>query len=82
MFNNILSYQAEVLGIAVANVVNVTGVERILIGGQIYHLLKDELLPIVKGTATKHAIGSGMKNVDILLNQLGPEAPALGVTML
>lgn len=79
---NILKYQAEVLGIAVANVVNITGVERILIGGQIYHLLKDELLPIVKETANKHAIGGGMKNVDILLNQLGPEAPALGATLL
>lgn len=80
--NNILRFQAEVLGIAVANVVNVTGVERILIGGQIYHLLKDELLPIVNETATKHAIGNGMKDVAILLNKLGPEAPALGATLL
>ena len=80
--HNILQYQAEVLGVAVANVVNITGVERIIIGGQIYHLLKDELLPIVKETANKHAIGNGMKNVDILLNQLGPEAPALGATLL
>lgn len=79
---NILQYQAEVLGIAVANVVNITGVERIIIGGQIYHLLKDKLLPIVKKTANKHAISNGMKNVDILLNQLGPEAPALGATLL
>ena len=79
---NILQYQAGILGIAVANVVNITGVERIIIGGQIYHLLKNELLPIVKETASKHAIGNGMKYVDILLNQLGPEAPALGATLL
>jgi glucokinase len=78
----ILKYQAEVLGIAIANVINITGVERILVGGQIYHLLKDELLPIMEVTANKHAIGNGMKNVDILLNQLGPEAPALGATLL
>ena len=82
VIQNILKYQAEVLGIAIANVVNITGVERIIIGGQIYHLLKDELLPIVKDISNKHAIGNGMKNVDILLNQLGPEAPALGATLL
>ena len=79
---NILMYQAEVLGIGIANVINVTGVERIIIGGQVYHLLEEELLPIVRGTSKEHAIGGGMKNVDILLNKLGPEAPALGVTLL
>ena len=79
---NILRYQAKVLGIAVANVINITGVERIIIGGQIYHMLKDELLPIVKETADKHSIGNGMKNVEILLNKLGPEAPALGASLL
>ncbi|MBU0529864.1 ROK family protein [bacterium] len=79
---NILKFQAEVLGIAIANVINITGVERILVGGQIYHLLKDELLPLVIETANDHAISNGMKNVDILLNKLGPEAPALGATLL
>ena len=79
---NILKYQAEILGIAIANVINITGVERIVIGGQIYHLLRDELLPTVKETAHKYAIGNGMKNVKILLNQLGSEAPALGATLL
>ena len=79
---HILKYQAEVLGVAVANVINITGVERIIIGGQVYHLFEDELLPIVRETSKEHAIGDGMKNVDILLNKLGPEAPALGVTLL
>ncbi len=79
---NILTYQAEVLGIAIANVINISGVELIVIGGQIYHKLKDELIPIVKDSAKKHAIGSGMKNVDIVLNHFGAEAPALGVSMV
>lgn len=79
---NILKYQAEVLGVAIANVINITGVERIIIGGQIYHLKKDELLPIVKEFANKHTIGDGMRNIEILLNQLGSEAPAIGATLL
>jgi len=79
---NILKYQAEVLGVAVANIINITGVERIIIGGQVYHKLKEELLSIVIETASKHAIGNGLKNVEILLNKLGSEAPALGATFL
>jgi len=80
--HKLLKYQAEVLGIAIANVINITGVERIIVGGQIYHLLKDDLLPIVKRIATNYAIGGGMNNVEIKLNQLGSEAPALGATLL
>ena len=79
---NILQFQAEVLGISIANVINITGVERIIIGGQVYLLLEEELLPIVRESSKEHAIGDGMKHVDILLNKLGPEAPALGVTLL
>jgi len=79
---SILKYQAKVLGIAIANVINITGVEKVIIGGDIYHSLRNELLPIVGEFAQKHAIGNGMDNVGIVLNQLGAEAPALGATLL
>ena len=82
VLQDILKYQAEVLGIAIANIVNITGVERIIVGGHFYHVLKEKLLPIVEVSANKHAIGNGMKNVDILLNKLGSEAPSLGATLL
>lgn len=79
---NVLNYQASVLGIAIANVINLTGIERIIIGGQVYHQLKNELLPIVEQSAAAHSIGGGMLNVEIRLNELGSIAPALGVTLL
>ena len=82
VLQDILKYQAEVLGIAIANIVNITGVERIIVGGHFYHVLREKLLPIVEESTNKHAIGNGMKNVDILLNKLGSEAPALGATLL
>ena len=82
VISELLEYQARALGIGIANVINITGVERIILGGTIYHELQDDLLPIVEKNAVKHAIGDGMDGVDILLNELGDEAPALGASML
>ena len=80
--SELLEYQALALGIGIANVINITGVERIILGGTIYHELQDDLLPIIKKNAIKYAIGNGMDGVDIFLNELGDEAPALGASML
>ena len=82
VISELLKYQARALGIGIANIINITGVERIILGGTIYHELQDDLLPIVEKNAVKHAIGDGMDGVDILLNELGDEAPALGASML
>ena len=82
VLSELLEYQARALGIGIANVINITGVERIILGGTIYHELQDDLLPIIEKNAVKYAIGNGMDGVDILLNELGDEAPALGASML
>jgi hypothetical protein len=44
--------------------------------------LQDDLLPIIEKNAVKYAIRNGMDGVDIFLNELGDEAPALGASML
>ena len=80
--SELLEYQARALGIGIANVINITGVERIIIGGTIYHELESDLIPIVKKNAIKYSIANGMDNVEVLLNKLGDEAPALGASML
>ena len=82
VISELLEYQARALGIGIANVINITGVERIILGGTIYHELQDDLLPIIEKNAVKHAIGNGMDGVNILMNELGDEAPALGASML
>ena len=82
IISELLEYQARALGIGIANVINITGVERIILGGTIYHELQDDLLPIIEKNAVKHAIGNGMDGVNILMNELGDEAPALGASML
>jgi len=80
--SELLKYQARALGIGIANVINITGVERIIIGGTIYHELESDLIPIVKENANKYSIANGMDNVKCYLNELGDEAPALGAAML
>ena len=80
--SELLKYQARALGIGIANVINITGVERIIVGGTIYHELESDLMPIVKENADKYSIGNGLDGVKILLNDLGDEAPALGASML
>ena len=82
VLSELLEYQARALGIGIANVINITGVERIILGGTIYQELQDDLLPIVEKNAAKYAIGNGMDGVDIVMNELGGEAPALGAAML
>ena len=82
IISDLLKYQARALGIGIANVINITGVERIIVGGTIYHELESDLMPIVKENAEKYSIGNGMEGVKILLNDLGDEAPALGASML
>ena len=82
VISELLEYQARALGIGIANVINITGVERIILGGTIYHELQDDLLPIIEKNAVKHAIGNGMDGVNILMNELGDEAPALGASMV
>lgn len=78
----LLTFQARALGIGIANIINITGVERIIVGGTIYHELESDLMPIVNENACKYSIGNGMDGVKILLNDLGDEAPALGASML
>lgn len=82
LVSELLTYQARALGIGIANVINITGVERIIIGGTIYHELESDLIPIVKENANKYSIANGMDNVEFFLNELGDEAPALGASML
>ncbi|MFQ6615141.1 MAG: ROK family protein [Fidelibacterota bacterium] len=78
----LLTEEARVLGVAVANVVNLIGVDGVVIGGRVFEALGDALLPIVEETAFRHAIGGGMKGVRLVLSALKEEAVALGATLL
>lgn len=74
----LLTRQAQILGVAVANVVSLTGVEGIVIGGGVYEKLGETLLPMVADSASKHAVGDGMAGVRLALSELKGQAVALG----
>lgn len=78
----VIKFQARILGIGIANIINLTGVECILIGGNLYRRIGKDLLPIVQQSAEEHSLGDGMKDVAVRLTSLGAEAPALGTTLL
>ncbi len=78
----VLNYQARALGIGIANVINITGVDRVIIGGKVFQELEKELFPVVEATARKYSIGDGMRGVVLKANALGENAPALGMTFL
>jgi len=78
----ILTYQARVSGIAAANIINLMGVDGVLIGGGVFRRLEKELLPVIIKTTRQYAIGNGFRGVTMRITALGPEAPALGATLL
>lgn len=80
--HQLLDDQARILGIAVANVVNLTGVEGIVIGGSVYEHLGDELLPTVREIAEQHIIGGGLNGVRLALSRLKGDATTLGAVLL
>lgn len=82
LLHRLLKEQARILGVAVSNVVNLTGVEGFVIGGGVYEIFGDVLLPIVRETAERHAIGGGMSDVRIVLSELGGTAVALGAVLM
>lgn len=77
-----IMFQAEMMGIGIANIINLMGVDCILIGGNLYRRLGGDLLPLVISKAEEYALGNGLDGVEIKLTSLGAEAPALGTTLL
>jgi predicted NBD/HSP70 family sugar kinase len=63
-------------------VVNLTGVEGLVIGGGVYEEIGEYLLPIVADTSSQYDIGGGMNNVRLSLSQLKEDAVALGAILL
>ena len=77
----LLTEQAKILGVAVANVINLTGVDGIVIGGSVYASLGEVLLPLVEATAGRHAIGGGMRDVRLSIARLKGNAVARGAVL-
>ena len=69
---------AETIGIACANLINVVGVEAIIIGGGVVEEMEDIFMPIIIEKAKEYSIAGGAEGVSILPASLGDNSVALG----
>ena len=66
-----LTRSAQAIGIAAANIINLTGVEAILLGGGLIEELGDTLIPIIKSYMIEYSMAGGSKGVKLLKSILG-----------
>lgn len=77
----ILEETGIILGLALANVVNLLNVELIVLGGKVMKAA-DFILPAAIEELKKRAIGKSFASVDIKLSRLGQHAGLLGAGLL
>jgi predicted NBD/HSP70 family sugar kinase len=78
----ILDETALYLGAGIANLINLFGPERIILGGWAGLLLGERLLPAIRETARRHSLTHRFAQTSIELGRLGPDAVALGAATL
>jgi predicted NBD/HSP70 family sugar kinase len=78
----ILSETALYLGAGIANLINLFGPERIIIGGWAGLLLGGRILPAIREAARQHSLTHRFAQTTIELGRLGSDAVALGAATL
>jgi glucokinase len=73
-----LSRSAKAIGIAISNIINLIGVEAIVLGGGVIEELGDVLIPTITEYMVEYTMSEGAKGVKILKSTLGDDAVALG----
>lgn len=71
----------KTIGIACANVINLIGVDAIILGGGIIEDLGDLLIPIIKEYMAEYSIAGGSNGVKIYKSDLGDDAIAIGAAI-
>jgi predicted NBD/HSP70 family sugar kinase len=80
--DEILNETALYLGAGIADLVNLFGPERIILGGWAGLLLGERLLPAIREAAREHSLTHRFAQTSIELGTLGPDAVALGAATL
>jgi predicted NBD/HSP70 family sugar kinase len=78
----VLDETALYLGVGIANLINLFGPERIILGGWAGLLLGGRMLPQIREAARQHSLTHRFAQTSIELGQLGPDAVALGAATL
>jgi predicted NBD/HSP70 family sugar kinase len=78
----ILEETALYLGAGIANLINLFGPERIILGGWAGLLLGERMLPAIREAASRHSLTYRFAQTSIELGRLGADAVALGAATL
>ena len=78
----ILSETALYLGAGIANLINLFGPDRIILGGWAGLLLGERMLPAIREAARQHSLTHRFAQTSIELGRLGSDAVALGAATL
>ena len=78
----ILNETALYLGAGIANLINLFGPERIILGGWAGLLLGERILPAIREAARQHSLTHRFAQTSIELGRLGSDAVALGAATL
>jgi predicted NBD/HSP70 family sugar kinase len=78
----VLDETALYLGAGIANLINLFGPERVIIGGWAGLLLGERMLPAIREAARRHSLTHRFAQASIELGSLGPDAVALGAATL
>jgi predicted NBD/HSP70 family sugar kinase len=78
----VLNETALYLGAGIANLINLFGPERVILGGWAGLLLGERSLPAIREAARQHSLTRRFAQASIELGRLGPDAVALGAATL
>jgi predicted NBD/HSP70 family sugar kinase len=78
----VLDETALYLGAGIANLINLFGPDRVIIGGWAGLMLGERMLPAIREAARQHSLTHRFAQASIELGRLGPDAVALGAATL
>ena len=78
----VLEETALCLGAGIANLINLFGPERVILGGWAGLLLGERMLPAIRKAARQHSLTHRFAQTSIELGSLGADAVALGAATL
>jgi len=78
----VLTETALYIGVGIADLINLLGPERIILGGWAGLLLGERLLPAIRESARQHSLSYPFARTAIELGHLGPDAVGLGAATL
>jgi predicted NBD/HSP70 family sugar kinase len=78
----VLEETALYLGAGIANLINLFGPERVILGGWAGQLLGERMLPAIREAAKQHSLTHRFAQTSIELGRLGADAVALGAATL